>query len=53
MIEEIETYNIEDRYGNVYGKSVPTNLELMAKINEIIRYLNEKEKNDGDSTTNP
>ena len=44
MIEEIETYNIEDKYGNVYGKSVPTNLELMGKINEIIRYLNEKEE---------
>lgn len=53
MIEELETYNIEDKYGNVYGKSVPTNLDLMEKINEIIRYLNEKEKNDGNSTTYP
>lgn len=52
MIEEIETNNIKDQYGNVYkdqygnvyGKSVPTNLELMEKINEIIRYLNEKEE---------
>lgn len=43
MIEEIKTYNIEDQYRNVYGNSVPTNLELMEKINEIIRYLNEKE----------
>ena len=43
MIEEIETYDIKDQYGNVYGKSVPTNLDLMEKINEIIRYLNEKE----------
>lgn len=46
MIEELETYNIEDQYGNVYGKSVPTNLELMEKINEIIRYLNKKEDED-------
>ena len=44
MIEEIETHNIKDQYGNVYGNSVPTNLELMEKINEIIRYLNEKEQ---------
>ena len=44
MIEEIETYNIKDQYGNVYGNSVPTNLDLMEKINEIIRYLNEKEE---------
>lgn len=43
MIEELESYNIKDKYGTVYGKSVPTNLELMDKINEIIRYLNEKE----------
>ena len=43
MIEEIETYDIKDQYGSVYGKSVPTNLDLMEKINEIIRYLNEKE----------
>lgn len=51
MIEEIETDNIKvqygsayrDQFGNVYGKSVPTNLDLMEKINEIIRYLNEKE----------
>ena len=43
MIEEIKTYNIEDQYGNVYGMSVPTNLELMEKINEIVRYLNENE----------
>ena len=42
MIEEIETYDIKDQYGNVYGKSVPTNLDLMEKINEIIRYLNKK-----------
>jgi len=46
MIEEIETYDIKDQYGNVYGNSVPTNLELMEKINEIIRYLNEKEDED-------
>lgn len=46
MIKEIETYNIEDRYGTVYGQSVPSNFELMEKINEIIRYLNEKEDED-------
>ena len=43
MIEEIETYSIKDQYVNVYGESVPTNLDLMEKINEIIRYLNERE----------
>ena len=46
MIEEIETYDTKDQYGNVYGKSAPTNLDLMEKINEIIRYLNEKEDED-------
>ena len=46
MIEEIETYYIIDQYGNIYGKSAPTNLDLMKKINEIIRYLNKKEDED-------
>ena len=44
MIEELETYDIKDQYGNVYGKSIPTILDLMQKINEIIRYLNEKKQ---------
>ena len=46
MIEEIETYEIKNQYGDVYGQSAPTNMELMDKINEIIRYLNKKEDED-------
>lgn len=53
MIEELESYEIKDQYGTVYGKSVPTNVELKDKINEIIRYLNEKEKKDGNGTVHP
>lgn len=53
MIEELESYEIKDEYGMVYGKSVPNNVELKDKINEIIRYLNEKEKNDGNGTVHP
>lgn len=49
MIEELENH----RVGYGYGYGGPTREEIMAKINEIIRYLNEKEKKDGDSTTNP
>ena len=43
MIEELEFYDIADKYGTVYGKSVPTNAELAKKINEIIQYINSKE----------
>lgn len=46
MIEELESYSIKDKYGTVYGESIPTNAELMDKINEIIRYLNEKDSHE-------
>lgn len=46
MIKELESYSIEDRFGNVYGKSIPTNIELMDKINEIIRYINAAEEHE-------
>lgn len=49
MIEELENPRISYDFG--YGG--PTREEIVEKINEIIRYLNEKEKNDGNSTTNP
>ena len=48
MIEELEYYDIRDQYGTVYGKHVPTNLELAEKINEIIRYINWKEETEED-----
>ena len=41
-IEELELRNIEDNNGTAYAKGVPTNMELMEKVNEIIRYLNGK-----------
>lgn len=50
MIEELEHPYIDFDNGNGYMYDLDTVIE---KINEIIRYLNEKEKKDGDSTTNP
>ena len=44
MIEELTPNRIEDQYGNVYGQAPCSNWEMMDKINEIIRYLNEQEE---------
>ena len=49
MIEELDKPNIS--YDAGYGG--PTRAEIIEKINEIIRYLNEKEKNDGNNTIHP
>ena len=44
MIEELVNEPMTDRYGNTYGQYPISNYEMVQKINEIIRYLNEKEK---------
>ena len=40
LIEELELRIIEDNNGTAFAKGAPTNMELMEKINEIVRYLN-------------
>jgi hypothetical protein len=40
MIEYLHRYPITDRFGNCYGMNVPTNYELMMKINELIDEIN-------------
>jgi hypothetical protein len=54
MIEELKQhiygYSLD---GKPESAGTPTTEEIWEKINEIIRYLNEKENNDGNSTTNP
>lgn len=44
MIEELERFQLRDNYGTVYGEAPVSEYEIVAKINEIIRYLNEKEE---------
>lgn len=44
MIEELTPSRIMDRDGNVYGEAPCSNWEIMDKVNEIIRYLNEQEE---------
>ena len=44
MIEELTPNQIMDRDGSVYGEALPSQWEVMNKINEIIRYLNDKEE---------
>ena len=43
MIEELKRFQLRDNYGNVYGKAPVSEYEIVEKINEIIRYINEKE----------
>ena len=50
MIEELEHPYIDLNNGSGYMYVLDTVIE---KINEIIRYLNEKENNDGNSTIHP
>jgi hypothetical protein len=50
MIEELEHPYIDLNNGSGYMYDLDTVIE---KINEIIRYLNEKENNDGNSTIHP
>lgn len=44
MIEELTSNQVVDQYGNVHGQAPCSQWEMMEKINEIIRYLNEKEE---------
>lgn len=44
MIEELVNEAIVDEYGNVYGQYPISNYDIVQKINEIIRYLNEREE---------
>lgn len=44
MIEELERSQLRDNYGNVYGEAPVSEYEIVEKINEIIRYINEKEE---------
>lgn len=41
MISTLENYPIQDYNGDVVGESIPTQQEIINKINEIVRYLNE------------
>jgi len=40
MIEELHNEVDKDRYGNIYGLRNIGEREIVAKINEIIRYIN-------------
>lgn len=44
MIEELERTQLRDNYGTVYGEAPISEYEIVKKINEIIRYINEKER---------
>lgn len=41
MISTLKTYPIQDCHGDVIGESIPTQQEIINKINEIVCYLNE------------
>ena len=43
MIEELKRFQLRDIYGNVHGEAPVSEYEIVEKINEIIRYINEKE----------
>lgn len=45
MIKELVNEPMTDRYGNTYGQYPISNYDIVKKLNEIIRYLNEKEEN--------
>lgn len=45
MLEKIHVHPIKDHYGNCYGTTIPDNIELMEKINELIDVVNELQKN--------
>jgi len=40
-LKEIEQHPLNDEFGNTYGLSVPSRLELMNKLNEIIHKIND------------
>lgn len=39
-IKPLDTYQLQDRYGNITGEGLPSDYEVMDKINELIHYLN-------------
>lgn len=41
MLEELEYRTDKDQYGNIYGLLPPSNREIIEKLNEVIRVLNE------------
>ena len=51
MIEELFDKPDADRFGNVFGVIQPTKTEIIIKINEIIRKLNEMEVSNASRTT--
>lgn len=44
MIKELETKGIEDRYGNCYGVSYPSDYQIFEKVNELVNKINEINK---------
>lgn len=44
MIEKLESNQIRDQYGDVYGEQPPSSWEMMAKINELVDGFNQLEK---------
>ena len=44
MIEKLESYQIRDQYGDVYGEQPPSVWEMMRKINELVEAVNRMEK---------
>lgn len=41
IIEKLERTPMQDQYGNVYGERLPSDYEIMNKINEAIDALNQ------------
>lgn len=51
MIEKLETikqYGWDFAGGGIIGEKAPSDIQLMNKINEIIDYINDKEKENGE-----
>lgn len=48
MIQELEPIRGCDMAGNIIYEGPPSEFSIMEKINEIVRYLNEKEHENHD-----
>ena len=46
MIERLEDTPILNQYGDCLGMRQPSTMTIVEKINEIIDYLNDKEKDE-------
>lgn len=44
MIEKLESYQIRNQYGDVYGEQPPSSWEMTDKINELVEAVNNLEK---------